>query len=77
MALLLAPGMLLFAVLALGFRPGERFIERLRSRRFARRATRAPRSLAARRPIFVHRRISPAASALAMRPPPAAPAPIS
>jgi hypothetical protein len=73
-ALLLAPALVLFALLLLGFAPGEQLIERMRARRFARRADRAPRTLAVRHVVVVRRIVSPAASALAMRPPPAAPA---
>jgi hypothetical protein len=68
--LLLAPAFALFAILLLGCAPGAQLIERLRARRFRRRAARAPRTLAVRRPIVVRRLASPAASALAMRPPP-------
>jgi 4-hydroxybenzoate polyprenyltransferase len=68
--LLLAPAFALFALLLLGFAPGAQLLERLRARRFDRRAPRAPRTLAMRRPIVVRRVVSPAASALAMRPPP-------
>lgn len=68
--LLLAPAFGLFAILTLGCAPGARLLERLRTRRFARPAPRAPRALAARRPIVIGRKASPAASALAMRPPP-------
>jgi hypothetical protein len=71
-ALLLAPALLLFGVLLLGFAPGEQLLERMRARRFARRADRAPRTLAVRRVVVVCRIVSLAASALAMRPPPAA-----
>jgi hypothetical protein len=69
-ALLLAPAFLLFAVLLLGGAPGALLLERMRARRFARRAPRAPRALTMRRPILVRRTASPATSALAMRPPP-------
>jgi hypothetical protein len=48
--LLLAPGFVLFAILMLGCTPGARLLEGLRARRFARRAPRAPRTLAMRRP---------------------------
>jgi len=76
-ALLLAPALLLFAVLLLGFTPGEQLLERMRARRFARCADRAPRTMASRHAFVVRRRTPPAASALAMRPPPAAPALLS
>jgi hypothetical protein len=77
-AMLLAPALALFAVLLLGFTPGERLLERMRARRFTCRAARAPRTLAVRRVVVVRRMTSPAASALAMRPPPSsAPALIS
>lgn len=76
-ALVLAPAMLLLAFLLLGIAPGEQLLERLRARRMAPRAHRAPRALTVRHAIVVRRRTSPAASALAMRPPPAAPALIS
>jgi peptidoglycan/LPS O-acetylase OafA/YrhL len=68
--LLLAPAFVLFAILLLGCAPGARLLERLRARRFARRAPRAPRTLAMRCPIVARRMAAPAASALAMRPPP-------
>jgi hypothetical protein len=68
--LLLAPGFVLFAILLLGCAPGAGLLERLRARRFARRAPRAPRTLAMRRAVVVRRMASPSASALAMRPPP-------
>jgi hypothetical protein len=71
-AMLLAPALALFAVLLLGFTPGEQLLERMRARRFACRTARAPRTLAVRRVVVVRRMTSPAASALAMRPPPAA-----
>jgi hypothetical protein len=70
-ALLLAPVLLLFSVLLLGFIPGERLLERMRARRFPRRADRAPRTLTVRRVVVVRRIASLATSALAMRPPPA------
>ena len=74
-ALLFAPAALLLAVLLLGFSPGERLIARMRARRFPPRVARAPRSLALRHVVTVVRRVtSLAGSALAMRPPPAAPA---
>jgi len=77
-ALLLAPALALFAVLLLGFTPGEHLLERMRARRFQCRPARAPRTLAVRRVVVVRRMTSLAASALAMRPPPpAAPALIS
>jgi hypothetical protein len=77
-AMLLAPALALFAVLLLGFTPGEHLLERMRARRFTCRAARAPRTLAVRRVVVVRRMTSPAASALAMRPPPsAAPALVS
>lgn len=76
-ALLLAPALVLFVVLLLGFAPGEQLIERMRARRFARRVDRAPRTLAVRHVVVVWRVVSPAASALAMRPPPVAPPLIS
>ena len=76
-ALLLAPALALFAILLLGFAPGEQLLERMRARRFSARAARAPRALVVRHAIVVRRMTSPAASALAMRPPPAAPALIS
>jgi hypothetical protein len=69
--LLLAPALVLFAILLLGFAPGEQLLERMRARRFQCRAARAPRALAVRRVVVVRRMTSPAASALAMRPPPA------
>ncbi|MEA2245206.1 MAG: hypothetical protein QOD24_4762 [Solirubrobacteraceae bacterium] len=71
-ALLLAPALLLFAVLLLGFTPGEQLLERMRARRFPRRADRAPRTLTVRHIVVVRRIVPLAASALAMRPPPAA-----
>ncbi len=72
-ALLLAPALALLAALLLGFTPGERLIERMRARRFARRVPRAPRSIALRRAVGAARRVpSLAGSALAMRPPPSA-----
>jgi hypothetical protein len=73
-ALLLAPALLLFGALLLGFTPGERLLERMRARRFPRRADRAPRTLTVRRVVVVRRIASLATSALAMRPPPALPA---
>ena len=74
-ALLLAPALVLLAALLLGFTPGERLIERMRARRFPRLVPRAPRSIALRRAVGAARRMpSLAGSALAMRPPPAAPA---
>ncbi|MEA2151184.1 MAG: hypothetical protein QOD69_3014 [Solirubrobacteraceae bacterium] len=78
LVLLLLPALALFAVLLLGFAPGEQLLERMRARRFQCRAARAPRTLAVRR-VPVRRRVtSLAASALAMRPPPpGAPALIS
>jgi hypothetical protein len=77
-ALQLAPALALFAVLLLGFTPGEQLLERMRARRFTGRAARAPRTIALRRIVVVRRMPSLAASALAMRPPPAvAPARIS
>ena len=77
-AMLLAPALFLFAVLLLGFTPGEQLLERMRARRFTCRAARAPRTLPVRRLVVVRRVTSLAASALAMRPPPpAAPAHIS
>jgi hypothetical protein len=69
---LLAPALLLFAILLLGFTPGEQLLERMRARRFQGRPARAPRALALRRVVVVRRLTSLAASALAMRPPPAA-----
>jgi hypothetical protein len=76
-ALLVAPALALFAVLLLGFAPGEQLLERMRARRFRCRPARAPRTLAVRR-VVVRRMTSLAASALAMRPPPpVAPALIS
>jgi hypothetical protein len=69
-ALLVAPALALFAVLLLGFAPGEQLLERMRARRFQCRAARAPRTLAVRRVVVVRRMTSLAASALAMRPPP-------
>jgi hypothetical protein len=69
--LLLAPALALFATLLLGVAPGELLLERMRTRRFRCRAARAPRTLAVRRVVVVRRMTSPAASALAMRPPPA------
>jgi hypothetical protein len=74
-ALLLAPALLLFGVLLLGFTPGEELLERLRARRFTRRADRAPRTLVVRHVVVVRRIASLATSALAMRPPPAVGAP--
>jgi hypothetical protein len=71
-ALALAPALLLFAVLFLGFTPGEQLLERIRARRFTCRADRAPRTLATRHALVARRMTPPAASALAMRPPPAA-----
>jgi peptidoglycan/LPS O-acetylase OafA/YrhL len=68
--LLLAPAFLLFAILLLGCAPGAQLLERLRARSFERRAPRAPRTLAQRRPSVPRRLASPASSALAMRPPP-------
>lgn len=68
--LLLAPAILLFAVLLLGFAPGARLLERMRARRFTRRRQRAPRTLRARSIVGVRRMLAPATSALAMRPPP-------
>jgi hypothetical protein len=76
-ALLVAPALVLFAILLLGFTPGEQLLERMRARRFSGRAVRAPRTLAARHVVVVRRMTSPAASALAMRPPPVALALIS
>jgi hypothetical protein len=76
-AMLLAPALALFVVLLLGFTPGEELLERMRARRFAGRAARAPRTLAVRRRVVVRRMTPPAASALAMRPPPAALADLS
>ena len=73
-ALLAAPAVALFALLLLGFMPGEQLLERMRARRFPRRRERAPRTLAIRHVAVVRRMTPPAASALAMRPPPAAPA---
>jgi hypothetical protein len=70
-ALLLAPALLLFGVLLLGYTPGEQLLERMRARRFTRRADRAPRTLVIRRVVVVRRIASLATSALAMRPPPA------
>jgi ABC-type amino acid transport system permease subunit len=68
--LLLAPAFVVFAILLLGCAPGAQLLERLRARRFPRAAQRAPRTLAMHRPSVVRRVVSPAASALAMRPPP-------
>ncbi|MDP2712989.1 MAG: hypothetical protein Q8O56_17400 [Solirubrobacteraceae bacterium] len=76
-ALVLAPAMLLLAFLLLGIAPGEQLLERMRARRMTPRRHRAPRALTVRHAIVVRRMTSPAASALAMRPPPAAPALIS
>jgi hypothetical protein len=73
-ALLLAPALLLFVVLLLGFTPGERLLERMRARHFTRRRDRAPRALAVRHVVIVRRMRSLATSALAMRPPPVIPA---
>lgn len=73
-ALLLAPAALLLALLLLGFTPGEQLIERMRARCRARRASRAPRALVNRHAVVVILMPSLSASALAMRPPPAAPA---
>ncbi len=70
-ALLLAPALLLFGVLLLGYTPGEHLLDRMRARRFARRADRAPRALVIRHVVVVRRIASLATSALAMRPPPA------
>ncbi|MDA0142500.1 hypothetical protein [Solirubrobacter deserti] len=71
LALTMAPALLLLALLAGGFRPGEALIERLRDRRrstpLPRPAARAPRP----RLVLVARPTAgPLASALAMRPPP-------
>jgi len=74
-ALLLAPALVLFAALVLEVFPGERTLVRARARRLRRQVVRAPRSLP--RPV-VATLVRPAgrtlAFALAMRPPPAAPA---
>jgi hypothetical protein len=74
-ALMLAPALLTFVVLLLGFTPGEQLLDRIRARRFTRRRDRAPRALAVRRVVIVRRTPSLATSALAMRPPPVVTAP--
>lgn len=71
LALAFAPAVLMLGLLAVGIRPGEALIERLRTR-----MTRAklPRALSAQRPrlALVVRPVGRSfASALAMRPPPA------
>jgi hypothetical protein len=76
-ALLLTSALLLFGVLLLGFTPGERLLERMRSRRLTRRTERAPRTLAIGPVVVVRRMVSLATSALAMRPPPTIPALVS
>lgn len=76
-ALLFAPALLLAAALIAGYTPGARLLDRMRARRFPPRAARAPRALTVRRVVVVRRMTRIAASALAMRPPPAAPALIS
>lgn len=71
--LILAPSLALLALLLLGFAPGEALLQRMRARRFPPAAERAPRTLGApgpRRGLAIPRMPSPAASALAMRPPP-------
>jgi hypothetical protein len=72
-ALTMAPALLLLALLAGGVRPGEALIERLRDRRRIpappRRAVSMPRPRLA---LVVRPAAGPAASALAMRPPPSA-----
>ena len=69
LALTMAPALLLLAMLANGFRPGEALIERLRThaRPARRRATSTPRP----RPTFVVRHAGRLlAFGLAVRPPP-------
>ncbi|MDA0183074.1 hypothetical protein OJ997_22385 [Solirubrobacter phytolaccae] len=73
LALTMAPALLLLALLAGGFRPGEALIERLRDRR--RPAVALPRAVSMPRPrlaLIARPTAGPAASALAMRPPPSA-----
>ena len=72
-ALLLAPAAMLLTALLLGFTPGERLIERMRTRRFEPRVHRAPRRVVTRHVDVVVRRVTSLdGSALAMRPPPVA-----
>lgn len=74
-ALLLAPFFLLVLLLSLGFFPGEELIERLRAARWTSPVTRrAPRAARPYAPPVVRRVGRAFAFALAMRPPPAAPA---
>ena len=73
-ALMLAPALLTFVLLLLGFTPGEQLLERMRARRFTRRRDRPPRALAVRHVVVARRMPSLATSALAMRPPPVIPA---
>ena len=77
--LILAPALLLLSALVLGVSPGEQLLGRMRARRFAHRTRRAPTAAgtAIRHTVVVRRVASLATSALAMRPPPAALAPIS
>lgn len=71
LALTMAPALLLLALLAGGFRPGEALIERLRDRH---REVPLPRpAMRARTPrlaLIVRPTAGPVACALAMRPPP-------
>lgn len=73
-ALMLAPALLTFVLLLLGFTPGEQLLERMRARRFTRRRDRPPRVLPVRHVVIARRMPSLATSALAMRPPPVIPA---
>ncbi|MFT4048872.1 MAG: hypothetical protein QM648_03445 [Solirubrobacterales bacterium] len=72
-ALELAPAVLLAAILYLGYRPGEKLVERIHERRRRRRSRRPGRLFTPRiRPMRVAVVIDRlAASDLAMRPPPA------
>lgn len=71
LALTLAPAVLLLAMFAGGFRPGEALIERLREQRAAPRPLRATSARIPQLALVVRPVGRLIASALAMRPPPA------
>jgi hypothetical protein len=74
LALAFAPALALLALLTAGVRPGERLIERLRARVAGTRPRRALSSPRPRLPLVVRPVGRSLATALAMRPPPDAPA---
>ena len=75
LALAFAPALVLLALLTVGVRPGEALLERLRARITATRPARAASSSRPRLALFVRPVGRELATALAMRPPPAAATP--